>query len=332
MLRVLAAVLLIVLAVLLETGPRSVFRKKKTVAGDSVWIAPENVWIPPDSHQLVSRPEAGLIRYGRALIAGTSFYLGPKGKVRHSTNGMNCQNCHLEAGARPWGDNFGAVYSTYPRFRERRGAIESISQRVNDCMERSLNGQALDTGSREMQAMIAYIKWLGEGVSKGTKPKGCGIRSLKFMARAADLSKGQSVYQNKCMSCHGPDGQGKTDSTGNFYQYPPLWGRHSYNTAAGLYRLSRFAGYVKDNMPLGASYQNPVLTDEEAWDVAAFINSRPRPDRKFSQDWPDKALKPADLPFGPYTDSFSERRHKYGPFDPILKEQERAKGRLAHKQ
>ncbi|MHA4809441.1 c-type cytochrome [Flavitalea flava] len=329
--RVLAAVLLIVLAIILETRPGSFIGKRKTISRDSPGTTGESVWIAPDSHQLSYRPEAELIRNGRTLIAGTSLYFGPKGRINHHANGMNCQNCHLEAGALPWGDNFGAVCSTYPRFRERRDAIESIFQRVNDCFERSLNGQALDSGSHEMQAIIAYIKWLGEKIPRGTQLKGCGIRSLKFLGRAADVTQGESVYLNKCMSCHGPEGEGKTDSTGSFFLYPPLWGRNSYNTAAGLYRLSRFAGFVKDNMPLGASYQNPLLTDEEAWDVAAFVNSRPRPDKKFSQDWPDRSLKPVDLPFGPYTDSFSTRQHKFGPFGPIEKDRETLPGMLTQK-
>jgi thiosulfate dehydrogenase len=197
--------------------------------------------------------------------------------------------------------------------------VESIALRINDCFERSLNGKGLDTGSREIRAIIAYMKWLGTDVPKGKKPNGSGIRQLKFMDRAADLRKGRQVYDKKCMSCHGSGGQGELDSTGVSYRYPPLWGRNSYNIAAGLYRLSRFAGYVKDNMPFGSSYQAAGLTDEEAWDVAAFVNSQPRPDRDISMDWPDRSLKPVDHPFGPYTDSFSEQQHKYGPFSMILK-------------
>jgi thiosulfate dehydrogenase len=84
---------------------------------------------------------------------------------------------------------------------------------------------------------------------------------------------------------------------------------NSYNTAAGIFR----------NMPFGATYENPVLTDEEAWDVAAYINSLPRPVRMFPEDWPDIRTKPFDHPFGPYADPFSERQHKYGPFSAIVK-------------
>jgi thiosulfate dehydrogenase len=89
---------------------------------------------------------------------------------------------------------------------------------------------------------------------------------------------------------------------------------NSYNVGAGLYRVSTLAGYVKANMPYGVTFENPFLTDEEAWDVAAYINSMPRPDKDLSMDWPDISKKPFDHPFGPYADSFSEIQHKYGPF------------------
>jgi thiosulfate dehydrogenase len=281
---------------------------------------PEVLWAAPDSSRIPHSKEGDLIRYGRLLIANTSDYFGPHGTISRGANGMNCQNCHLDAGTKPWGNNYGGVFSTYPKFRERRGAVETVVQRVNDCFQRSLNGTALDSNSYEMQAILAYMKWLGANIAKGKKPPGSGIQQPVFLNRAADPQKGELVYVSKCQRCHGPDGQGMLrppDSTK--YLYPPLWGVHSYNTGAGLYRLSRFAGYVRDNMPFGASYHSAQLTDEESWDVAAFVNSKPRPTKVFKKDWPDISLKPFDHPFGPYTDSFSEQQHKYGPFGPIQK-------------
>jgi cytochrome c553 len=89
-------------------------------------------------------------------------------------------------------------------------------------------------------------------------------------------------YTAKCESCHKKDGAGVKAADGLTYQYPPLWGEHSYNIGAGLFRLSRFAGYVKNNMPQGVTWENPQLTDEEAWDVAAYVNAQQRPDRDLS--------------------------------------------------
>lgn len=283
---------------------------------ETVASAKESVWRGWNKYQI--KPSDSLARYGRELIENTSYYLGPKGKVAAITNGMNCQNCHLDGGTLPWANNYGAVASTYPKFRDRSGSIETIPKRVNDCMERSLNGKALDTNSRELRAIVAYIHWLGEDVPKGKKPKGSGIMELKYLDRAADPDKGRMVYQNKCQSCHGVEGQGQINADGYGYTYPPLWGAHSYNSGAGLFRMSRFAGYVKNAMPLGVDYQSTQLTDEEAWDVAAFVNSQPRPSKDLRNDWPDISKKPVDHPFGPYADGFSEEQHKYGPFQPIV--------------
>lgn len=285
------------------------------------------LWSGPDTNQLASldHDKASMIRYGRELISNTSHYLGPQGTVAQISNGMNCQNCHLDAGTKPWGNNYGAVWSTYPKFRARSGTIETIPARVNDCFERSLNGSPLDTNSREMKAILAYMEWLGTGIPKGTGPEGVGLAELAFLDRSADPLHGASIYTEKCSSCHGDNGQGVLNADARTYQYPPLWGDHSYNVSAGLYRASRFAGYVKANMPLGATWSTPQLTDEEAWDLAAYVNAQPHPVKFFEGDWPDINSKPFDHPFGPFTDTFPEQQHKFGPYGPIAQ----ARGSLA---
>jgi thiosulfate dehydrogenase len=289
----------------------------------------KNEWKAPDINQLPQTPKGELVRYGRELIANTAKYFGPKGIVAPIINGMNCQNCHIDAGAKPYGNCFSAVASMYPQFRPRSGIIESIGFRINDCMMRSMNGKMIDSNSKEMLAMVAYLKWIGKDVPLKTKPPGAGTEELPFMERAADTLKGRIVYLNKCVTCHGKNGEGIFNADSSGYTYPPLWGQHSYNTGAGIYRLSRFAGYVKYNMPSGAaSHNKPVLTNEEAWDVAAFVNSQTRPVKKFPHDWPDITKKAIDFPFGPYADKFSEQQHKYGPFIPIKEESDKQKGKM----
>lgn len=318
-------VALIILNLIDLSSPKKNILKKNIVAGDTKdstsTLIDTGYASVPDTSFIPKEKNAKQILYGRELIVNTSVYLGPKGKVKKISNGMNCQNCHLEAGTKPFGNNYLAVASTYPKFRERSGKIESIYKRVNDCIERSLNGIAIDTNSNEMQAIQSYIKWLGKDIAKVTaipgKVKGSGIKDLTYLNRAADPEKGKIVYALKCKSCHADNGEGKFNSHGLSYQYPPMWGEHSYNNGAGLYRLSRFAGYVKYNMPQGASFNNIQLTDEEAWDVAAFVNSQPRPKKDLRQDWPKIAGKSIDHPFGPYADNFTETQHKYGPFEPI---------------
>jgi len=275
-------------------------------------------WQAPDINALPDDEQGRLILYGHELITNTSLFFGPKGKIMSITNGMNCQNCHLDAGAKSFAGCFSAVASTYPRYRERSGRVESIGFRVNDCMMRSLDGKAIDSTSKEMQAMVAYLKWIGKDVSKNKKPKGAGLEDLSFLNRAADPEKGKKIFISKCTSCHGENGQGLLNHDSSFYLYPPLWGSNSFNVSAGLYRITRLASFVKNNMPFGLATQKfPQLTDEEAWDVSAFIISQPRPEKFFAEDWPKKETKPVDYPYGPYTDNFSEKQHKYGPFIPI---------------
>jgi len=280
-------------------------------------------WIAPDVNTITDAVQKERVEYGKELIAHTSKYLGPNGSVMQISNGMNCQNCHLQAGTAVFGNNYGSVASLYPKFRARSGSVENIYKRVNDCFERSLNGKALDTAGKEMQAIQAYIIFLGSNVKKGEKAEGSGFKDLAFLDRAADPEKGMTVFTAKCQSCHQANGEGVFNADKTEYTYPALWGKNSFNDGAGLYRISSFAKYVKYNMPAGTTHQNPQLTDEEAWDVAAFVISQTRPHINVPKDWPDVSKKPVDHPFGPYADTFTEKQHKFGPFKPIVEEQKK---------
>lgn len=315
---ILSIISMVALSEILQTLRHRPEKSYVETIADTSWIAPSLY----TDHELQGEERKQVI-YGEDLIANTSKYLGPKGSVMSISNGMNCQNCHLNAGKKNWGNNYSAVYSTYPKFRERSANMENIYKRVSDCFERSLNGTAPDSNSHEYKAIYAYIKWLGKEVPKGTKPRGSGIEKLPLLPRAADPVKGKMAYTAQCQSCHGANGEGQLSLEGNSYEYPPIWGEHSYNNGAGLFRISILAGYIKSNMPFKqTSHENPRLTDEEAWDIAAYINSQPRPQKDLSKDWPDIAKKPFDHPFGPYADGFTEAQHKYGPYAPIVARKE----------
>ncbi len=286
----------------------------------------EKFWTAPDTTSIENHPDKELITYGRKLIAQTSIYFGPNGIVKkNAINGMNCQNCHLDAGTKVFGNNYGSVFSTYPKFRARSGSVEDIYKRIGDCFERSLNGTPPDTNSKEMLAMVAYINWVGKDVPKGEKAKGSGLKEIAFLDRAADPGKGKIAYDTHCRSCHMENGEGVINPEQTAYTYPPLWGDKSYNIGAGLYRLSSFAKYIRYNMPFGVSHVYATLTDEEAWDIAAYVNSQPRPEKDLSNDWPQIAEKPFDHPFGPFATGFDEKQHKYGPFGPIQQKLEALK-------
>jgi thiosulfate dehydrogenase len=291
-----------------------------TGAASTVKTDAANYWTAPDINTITDPKQKAQVEYG----AHTAKYLGPNGSVLKITNGLNCQNCHLQAGTAIFGNNYGSVASLYPKFRARSGAVENVYKRVNDCFERSLNGKAIDTAGKEMQAIVAYINYVGSNVARGKKAEGSGFKELAWLDRAADPEKGMTVYTTKCQSCHQANGAGVLTPDSTEFQFPALWGSKSFNDGAGLFRLSNFAKYVKYNMPQGTTYQNPQLTDDEAWDVAAYVLTQTRPHINTPKDWPDISKKPVDHPFGPYTDAFTAKQHKYGPFKPLVEAQKQS--------
>jgi len=280
-----------------------------------------NLWKAPDINSIPKGVLGDKIRYGRDLIAHTARYFGPKGSIAAISNGMNCQNCHLEAGTRIYGNNFASFISSYPKRSNRSGKMSPPSQRIVECMQRSMSGISPDTNSREVRSMLAYLAWIGQGVKKTDKLFGTASEKLPFMEIPANPLKGLLVYKEKCENCHGSQGEGKWSDNLNEYIYPPLWGKNSFNNGAGMYRIINMAGFIKNNMPYGTNYTNPQLSNEEAWNVAAYIESQPRNAFNQSQDWKDLSKKPIDLPFSPYLDTFTEKQHKFGPFKPILEAQ-----------
>jgi len=291
--------------------------KKPLPAKKAIVTIPADAWKAPDMVAIPAGKAGEMIRYGRELIAHTAEYLGPKGSVAQLSNGMNCQNCHLEGGSRLFGNNFASFIATYPKMSPRSGKVDIADDRFVECFKRSLGGKSPDTTKKEIQAMLAYMKWIGKNVKRGAKLFGNATEKLPYLATAADTAKGRLVFISKCKSCHGSNGEGLLAADKKSYTYPPIWGSHSYNDGAGMYRIGNLAGFVKNNMPFGATYQASQLSNEEAWNVAAFINSQPRPHYDFSKDWPAIDKKPIDFPFGPYADGFSEQQHKFGPFKPI---------------
>src|SRR5215203_2969225 len=156
---------LIILAIItgqLVTAPKGIYNLSLAQAS----FPEERGWKIPDTASIPATKEGDLIRYGKELITNTAFYLGPKGIVAQVSNGMNCQNCHINAGLKDYANPFYMVAATYPRYRERSGRVESVEFRVNDCMERSMNGHKLDSLSQEMCAMVAYLNWTGRDLPK----------------------------------------------------------------------------------------------------------------------------------------------------------------------
>lgn len=296
-------------------------------AGGSAAASPAGVasWAAPSVDTLPAGPWKEAVVYGRRLFSDTPAAIGPEvadESMRYAGNNLSCQSCHLQGGTQKFGMPMVGVYGLFPAYIARENEVRTIEDRIEGCMERSMNGRALPVGGREMKALVAYFAFLSTGVPVGRPVEGRGTPTLPLLDRAASAAAGEEVYRQKCTACHQAQGQGLRkgkagDAQG--YLYPPLWGPDSFNDGAGMHRLIASASFIRANMPLGTRYDAPALSVDEAWDVAAFINSQPRPARAhLDRDYPDRARKPVDAPFPPFADSFPLEQHQLGPFGPIL--------------
>lgn len=282
------------------------------------------VWTAPEVGALPDNESSRQIRRGRDLITATYAHIGPEvpdTTKRYAGNNLSCSNCHLDAGKKKFGLPIFGLFELFPQYSARLGAEITIEDRVNSCMTRSMNGRGLPNDSPEMQAIVAYIKFLSTGVPSGTVLPGLGAGTMPELKRAADPARGKAVYATVCLSCHSADGSGirrSLPTTDLGYMVPPLWGPDSFNDGAGMARLITAANFLHFNMPHGVDYLNPQLSVEQAWDVAAYMISQPRPQKAgLDKDFPNLLQKPLDVSYGPYADGFSPQQHKYGPFAQI---------------
>lgn len=224
-------------------------------------------------------PLGASIRRGRAILADTRDSL-----PGHVGNALRCTSCHLRDGTQAYAAPWVGVYSRFPQFRSRNARINVVQDRINDCLQRSLNGKALPEGSPEMADIIAYFAFLSRGVAPPGDVPGQGFEALEPLV--PDTSAGRLVYAAQCSRCHGAAGEGMNnpDPRGAPGYYPPVWGARSYTIGAGMARLRTAASFIRNNMP----YDLPgTLTDQQAFDVAAYVVSRPRPDYAAKAgDWP----------------------------------------------
>jgi thiosulfate dehydrogenase len=247
-------------------------------AGYVVWGWPVN-WYARDVTNLAPSPANDVIRKGHALIVDTATLIGKNAadpQNRYAGNDLACVNCHMNAGLKPFAAPFVSTFASFPMMVD--DDVITLKERINGCMIRSMNGRELPAESPEMQALIAYIKFLGEGTPEGVRIAGMGLFPIADPPLAADATRGEKVYADLCASCHKADGQGERHKLPRLgYLIPPLWGDESFNAASGMAKLAYAAAYVRTNMPFGVRYQDPVLSVQQAWDVAAYMNSKPRP-------------------------------------------------------
>ncbi len=244
---------------------------QKQVPASTVASAPKKApfRIPLES-EIKDSTVLASVRRGRALIHSTNDSL--PNNVRAS---LTCANCHTNDGTDRDAMPLVGSYARFPQFRARSARVDRLEDRINDCFERSMNGRALAWDGADMRDMVAYLSFLSKGFPVGVEMDGQGVPALDPLK--GDSTRGRVVFESNCIACHGPDGNGTVGG-------PPLWGPRSYNVGAGMARINTAARFIHKVMPRD---RPGSLTPQQAFDVATFVNTRPRPDFADKvNDWP----------------------------------------------
>ncbi|HLW04254.1 MAG TPA: c-type cytochrome [Azoarcus sp.] len=212
-----------------------------------------------------------VIRKGRDMFINTQQYRG-----EYVFNDMNCSSCHLDEGRLPYSAPVWPAAVLLPNYRPKNDHVNSLEERIAGCFSFSMNGKPPAYGSDDMLAISAYHQWLATGApmySDGSNIYGRGYGRLPQPPETPDVDRGKALYAESCAICHGDQGEGLRNESGEAI-FPAVWGDTSYNWGAGISRIFTLAAFIKYNMPYG---QPGRLTDQQAWDVAQYINSRERP-------------------------------------------------------
>lgn len=222
---------------------------------------------PPPETAIPTNDFGKSVELGEKIFTHTQEFAG-----KYVGNSLTCANCHLDAGRKANSSPLWAAYISYPAYRSKNGHVNTFAERMQGCFRYSMNGKPPPLGDPVLVALEAYSYWLAKGAPIGERLQGRGYPTPPMPAQAADYHRGSEVYAQHCALCHGADGQGQ--SSGGKTVFPPLWGAHSFNWGAGMHEVRNAAGFIKANMPLGLG---GTLTDQQAWDVAMFMDSHERP-------------------------------------------------------
>lgn len=247
-------------------------------------------FIPPPESAIPNSEFGEVVRLGENIFRHPQQYAS-----EFVGNSLTCQNCHLDAGRLASAAPLWAAYVNYPAYRAKNGHVNSFAERLQGCFRFSMNGKAPPYGDKVLVALETYAFFLAKGAPTGAGPH--GYEKLKKPNKHFDLAHGQQVFAQHCALCHAADGQGQVSADGETV-FPPLWGPRSFNWGAGMGQINNAAAFIKANMPLS---QGGLLSDDEAWDVAAFMNSHERPqDPRFSGSVDETRKKYHDTPMSFY--------------------------------
>jgi thiosulfate dehydrogenase len=242
---------------------------------------------PPGHHEIPDGPFGDVVRKGRDIFVDTRTHAG-----EYVGNNLSCGNCHLDAGRLADSAPLWGAFVRYPAYRSKTGEVNNYAERLQGCFMYSMNGKAPPAGSDVLVALETYSYWMAQGAPVGAKLPGAGYPKGFKPPQPPDVARGEKVFVERCALCHGDDGQGQVAAGRQVF--PPLWGPASYNWGAGMHQLDNAAAFIKANMPLG---RGGSLSDQQAWDVAMFMNAHERPqDPRFTGNLADTRKKFHDDP------------------------------------
>src|SRR5436190_8648149 len=175
--------------------------------GYALWGSGSDWYHQRDVSRLPSSPENDLVRYGWQLIADMAAHIGRSAvdpRLRYAGNDLACTNCHMNSGVKAFAAPFVSTFTSFPMMVDDR--VLTLAQRINGCMTRSMNGRKLSEGSREMDAIVAYIRFVGTDSPQGVRVAGMGLWHMHPAEQAPDIGRGEQFYTLQCASCHKPDG------------------------------------------------------------------------------------------------------------------------------
>ncbi|MBU6499874.1 MAG: c-type cytochrome, partial [Rhodospirillales bacterium] len=221
---------------------------------------------PPDS-AIPDSPFGQMVRLGERIFTDTG-HAAPQ----YVGNALRCSNCHIDGGRLAGAAPLWASYVAFPTYRSKNRHVNTFAERLQGCFRFSMNGTAPPLGDKVLVALESYAYFLARGAPTGIEMPGRGFPRLARPAQAPDYARGAAVFAQNCALCHQADGAGQ--SAGGRVVFPPLWGPHSFNWGAGMTSIANAAAFIKANMPYG---KGDSLTDQQAWDVAMFVDSHERP-------------------------------------------------------
>lgn len=275
-----------------------------------------NNLVPRDLSHIPNTPFGEKVKQGYSLFVNSQTM-----RDKYVGNGQNCVNCHMQAGMKANSAPLWGAFMAYPAYRSKNDKVNTYAERIQGCFTYSMDGTPPAKDSPELVALSAYSYWLAMGglldkygmqdrpipelsdaalqlggndesfilpvemredlpAGKRRSLAGRGYPKLDKPEQAPSIERGEIVYNTNCASCHNANGEGI--KANGIQSFPPLWGKDSFNWGAGMHRINTAAFFIYENMPLGKSIQ---ISKQQAWDVAAFMNSHERPqDPRFKGD------------------------------------------------